>query len=127
MRFLLALAVLIFPRAGPDTATRTFVAEPECTVKLRMDSSRCPEPVLCDISHALPDPGHSIRKAKASADHKTKRIRIDLEMHRKPGAWPQVIVRTKTTVNLGVLRKGRYVAEIWRGQRLLHAFVLEGR
>ncbi|MHC4408162.1 MAG: hypothetical protein ACYS0F_04055 [Planctomycetota bacterium] len=123
----MALSLLIFARPGPDTARRAFVAEPQCKVKLSMNAKRCPESIVCEIAHDLPDPGHSIKKSKATVDRKAKRIRIDLEMHRKPGAWPQVIVPIKTTVDLGVLRKGRYVVEVHRNARLLHVFVLEGR
>jgi hypothetical protein len=127
MRLFLALSLLIFARPGPHTASRAFVAEPSCRVKLSTDGTRCPERILCEIAHQLPDPGHSVENAKATVDHKSRRIRIDVKVKRKSGAWPQVIVPTKTKVDLGTLRKGRYVVEIHRDTRVIHAFLLDAR
>lgn len=127
MRLFLALSLLIFARPGPDTASRAFVAEPSCRVKLSTDATRCPERILCEIAHQLPDPGHTVESGKATVDLKAKRIRVDLKLKRKPGDWPQVIVPTKTTVDLGTLRKGRYVVEIHRDSRVIHAFLLDAR
>ncbi|MHC4937683.1 MAG: hypothetical protein ACYTHK_01780 [Planctomycetota bacterium] len=127
MRLILALCVLVCARPGPNIASRAFVAESGCTIKLSTNAKRCPESIVCEIGHQLPDPGHSIKQAKPAVDHKTRRIRIDLKMHRKPGAWPQVTVPTKTKVDLGTLRKGRYVVEVWRNERVLHAFLLDAR
>ena len=93
----------------------------------------CPEPVLCDIGYQLPNPGCTLLEPVVKIDGKAQRIRIELRLHQKPGAWPCVIVPTTKKVELGVLDKGRYIVEVYlsagkkQPARALHVFLLDGR
>ena len=112
---LLALfAVTALGRAGPNTAMRVSLVEPGAKVAVRMEQRACPPLAMCDITIELPSPGYDLAKPKATVDHKTKRIRIELRATPKPGggAWPAVMTPMKTTATIGPLNRGRYVVEI---------------
>lgn len=127
MRLLLALSLLLVARAGPDTATKAHVVPPACKVEVRMSPRACPPQLEIVIQHELPNPGYSVKKTSATVDAKARRIRVVLELQRKPGLWPQVTVPTKTTVDVGALAKGYYVVEVISDDVPMHAFLLEAR
>jgi hypothetical protein len=132
---LLIPAVMVFGRAGPNTATQVALVSKECKLSVKMGMRRCPSPVEVNATVQLPSPGYDLTVVKRTVDRETRRVRIELRATPKPGDndWPQVMTPVTAKIDLGVLRKGRYALEVHyqigaQGKsKLIHATVLEGR